>query len=242
MRKNFYQQGQIGLIILLVAIIMMTLGIALASRSIQQVANSRQENQSTENFSFTDKSIEEQLETGGFTGLEDIEITETAFTAGSEFTTNVIDFGESVEFKVNTGTIDIKLLNAGSNSPSDCVPNGLLPAMIIAFYGDDFSERHAYDPCANRTTLPNGNGFIAYNIADFVSLSVPSQANIVRIKVLYADSPIVVSGNGLSASQFKQITATGKNDDTTRSVSISTGEPALPAIFDYVLFSEGNIE
>jgi len=93
-------------------------------------------------------------------------------------------------------------------------------------------------PCSIATTT-------GYQYKISLDLSDPNnKARILRIKPFYKPVSILISGSGTPLpTQIYEINSVAKTDlGITRRVQVTrTALPALPAVFDYVLYSEGDI-
>lgn len=90
----------------------------------------------------------------------------------------------------------------------------------------------------NYTSGQGGNQTYA-NLAT-VAISSSDKAEAVRIRPLYNKSSITAQGSGLPAQSYV-ITSQGIAGTSTRVVQVTRSIPALPAIFDYVLFNGSSL-
>jgi len=146
---------------------------------------------------------------------------------------------------------------------SGCDSNNITPAVeVTLIYKDAASEyqisKDAYDPDASGRTGCNnfsgastgswsleGQDFRFRQNFDFSAIvAAAGMPYAVRVRLLYNSTrePLAVAvpaseaGNTIP-SQGKQMTSTGKFGNTRRKVVVFESYPALPGIFDYVLFS-----
>ena len=79
---------------------------------------------------------------------------------------------------------------------------------------------------------------------DLAGLGIPGGAALlfVSLKPYYSSARVGVKASGATfPSQGKEIISTGTFGEITRKVRVFRGWPAPPAVFDYPLFSGGNL-
>jgi Tfp pilus assembly protein PilX len=59
--KSYWQTGQMGLVVLLILVVMSTVGVSVATRSVSELRLSRQEQESTKALNAAEAGIEEAL-------------------------------------------------------------------------------------------------------------------------------------------------------------------------------------
>lgn len=240
MEKLKSQNGQVGLLVLLVTIVVMTIAVALASRTASEIAISTNEEQSTSAFESAETIIERILgnptppplagTVGSSNFTYNAEIVET-----QTLHTDLVEMGESVEVNLKGYNQQYFRVNWDGNA---CNANA--SAVVVAiFYDNNTVKRYAYDTCTTR-----GNGFA--NPPNSI-VDVPSNQGtplIARVKILYSDSSLDVSGMGSSLpSQGREITSRASSlDDQSRAIRVTEGYPMAPSIFDYAVYSAGTIE
>lgn len=232
-----HQTGQIGLVVLLIAAVLLTVGVGVASESVQVQKTTRQETESSETFSAAEDAVEWALgqdlsSLGTYTGSW----TQGDVTVNSQPSTTysrTLDQGESAQVSLvgTNGNFTVTW-----NSSGDC--NTTSASIIITTLDSSGLVRNAYtrSQCAGA----RGDGFSVSGVTDsgdFSSVEVPSGGYpIARIKAVYANTEIQVSG--LAGNQQYTVTATAaKNSGETRAVQVTKDLPAVPWIFDYALFS-----
>ena len=255
-KNNVRQQGQVGLIILLIMVVLLTLGVSMASRSVTGLKISRQEAESTRSLNLAEAGIE--------TILADI----NTFTAGTGEGFITIKKPDDVNYKVTSAntleniqvaqghTLEVMLddgLPGGSKpGPNDeliiewelaggsCVTND--PAIEVTIINDQGPgyevEREAVDTCAGRrgnnefdppTGDPLAQQTVELDVKDVVA----------RIKVLYTQTRLSVRSDtyDLPTQVYTVKTWATLADGTTRAVQVNKLGASLPSIFDYVVFS-----
>lgn len=225
---------------MLATIVVMTIAVALASRTASEIAISTNEEQSTSAFESAETIIERILGnptppplagtvgTSNFTYNAEIVETQTLHT-------DSIKAGETVEINLRGYGRPYFRVNWDGNA---CNANA--SAVVVAiFYDNNTVKRYAYDTCSTR-----GNGFA--NPPGSV-VDVPSNQGtplIARVKVLYSDSALDVSGLGDQLpAQGREITSRASSlDDQSRAIKVTESYPMAPSIFDYAVYSAGTIE
>jgi hypothetical protein len=266
MRKN---SGQTLLIILLVMAVGLTIGLAVISRSVTDIRISRQEEESARVFSVAEAGIEEALKAqavppGGITiGGITATVQENPLGKGTEFAfPGKYDAGDIqtlwlVEHKED-GTLDTN--NKYSANSIDIYwgkEGGITPALevtLIYHQAGTKIMRWAIDPESR------GNNFERVDQTGSFSVggktfkykktlsSLPCSTNIcyaLRLRLLYNDQPQIlgVAGGSNFPSQGNcyESTATNPQTGVTRKVRQCQLYKAPPGIFDYVLYSEGDL-
>jgi hypothetical protein len=269
MTKIKSRNGQIGLLVLLATIVVMTIAVALASRTASEIAISTNEEQSTSAFESAETIIERILgnptpppvNMSGSIGSETYEVTTEYVT---KLETNEKTAGETVEVNLRNYAQNTFKVEWQGNNEGSC--NTDATAVVVAvFYENGPDEyvvkRYAYDPClARATTGPNPNGFLHINSPSPNNISISNRrvtANVpsresspsltrpvsARIKILYSNSDLIVEGGNGFPQQGLDITSRASSlDDQSRAIRVTEGHPMAPSIFDYAVYSAGTIE
>jgi hypothetical protein len=254
MPKIKSRNGQIGLLVLLATIVVMTIAVALASRTASEIAISTNEEQSTSAFESAETIIERILgnptpppvNMSGSIGSETYQV-ETVYA--TRLDTDTKSTGETVEVNLQGYSAgDIKVSWQGGDG-TDCQVNAT--AIVAAvFYKDGANyrvKRSAFDPCNARKVSNGFDGAVSIidgrptaNIITQQGTWTPVSA---RIKLLYADSNLSVSGGVGFPPQGREITSRASSlDDQSRAIRVTEGHPMAPSIFDYAVYSAGTIE
>ena len=258
------QQGQTLILMLIVTVVSLTVGVAISSRAVSTLKQTSYTAQAGKAQKFADAGVEEALgaadlsaEVGTHTidldgGGDDITYTVTAL-GGGDTVDLILEKDETIEIDL-TGygsgqSIDIFWVQEGTEETDKA-------ALVLTFVyedgGETKTEKHAYDPNAtahaNNFTVPGSLG--PYTIegksyAHYERVNTPSGTNrALRIRALY-NSDIkntgVVSNGGIGANfpgQGYKITSTGTYGEAEWTAEVTKMNPALPAIFDYAIFSD----
>jgi len=270
--------GQTLLIILLIAAVILTVGLAIASYSITDIKISQQEEASARAFSAAEAGIEESLKVGSATdvtvgsitakvseviqgGGQDFNFGELKFASGE--LANVWLIGHTAEGDLDPaqkfGGSQIKICWSESSMVSDANP----PAMEVSLIYKDVTGlykfiRDGFDPKNGRTigfgNVDSSSGTNCGNLAFAKDINLTSGAfllpagatpYLLRLKLLYnsESQPMAVLADNDLPNQGKcfDSAATITDSNITRKVRQCQFFEAPPAIFDYVLFSTGDL-
>lgn len=267
-RKN--NSGQALLVILLIMAVALTVGLAVVSRSITDIRLSQEQEESARAFSVAEAGLESLLvgevppselegftiktttqNLGGTTGFvfpEQINKGDTQtiwLVSHKDDGTLDSDFRNFSDFKFYWG-------NKGLGGSSDTDP--ALEAFIIYKDGNEYKTRRvAFDPKAGRS-----GGFAGVDVGIFSleGKDFSFQANFgpvpsgnlyaLRIKLLYNNEPQILGIEAVNAElpiqgKCYQSEASSPTTGISRKVQQCQLHKSLPAIFDYVLFSEQDL-
>lgn len=218
MNKN--KSGQLVTTALLIGLVVLTIGLGVASRAITEVKLSRQEEESARAFNIAEAGIEELLKkTTLLPGVDDSEvpIEVGGVTLRRKVTVEDISAGLSLEknqvVEIDTGTSSFTGDISISSDPS--------VSLAVMIYQEESGNY------AVRRERHDGSA----------TITVGSKDKLVRIKV-YGKTKITVTGDNLPPLAVK-ITSRAHSEAVgeTRQVEAERTAPGLPSIFDYVLFS-----
>jgi len=274
-RKN---AGQTLLIIVLIAAVILTVGLAIASYSITDIKISQQEEESARAFSAAEAGIEESLKIGSATdvtvgnitakvaeviqgGGKDFNFGELKFASGE--LTNVWLIGHTAQGELNPSESfpangKITLCWGEASQVSDNNPPAIEASLIFKDTVGYKVIRAGFDSKGGRTigfgTVDSSNGSNCGNLAfakniDLASgtFVLPAGATpyLLRLKLLYNSNsqPMAVSADNNLPNQGKcfDSSATIETSNITRKVRQCQFYDAPPALFDYVLFSNGSL-
>lgn len=254
MHKLKSRNGQVGLLVLLATIVVMTIAVALASRTASEIAISTNEEQSTSAFESAETIIERILgnptpppvNMSGSIGSETYQV-ETVYT--TKLDTDTKSAGETVEVNLQGySDSNIKVSWQGGNGASCQTDATAIVAAVFYKDGANYRvKRSAFDPCEARKISNGFDGAVNFedgrptaNITTQQGAWTPVSA---RIKLLYADSNLSVSAGSGLPPQGREITSRASSlDDQSRAIKVTEGHPMAPSIFDYAVYSAGTIE
>jgi len=258
------QSGQIALITLLLMVVVLTIGISIATRSTLDVAMTRQEQEGSRTFQAAEGGLEEALSVGQFdddgqpatdyrSKFPDIlssgqyVISPMQSGAGSFYfeSPTTIPQGGSVQVPITAATGDIKI---DWHKAGDCVGSAALLVRVYALDGTTYYAKNYAFSCSGSGS-PAGftdtdNGRDGYQSLATIPISTDFAGNdkiIVSVHPLYADTRMKISGDALSGSGAIQwnvkSTAKNENGDETKAVQVVRSVPMYPSILDYVMYS-----
>ncbi len=269
--KKLAQSGQIAVAVILAVAAVLVISVSLASRTTEEQAQTTQTTESTMTFNAAEAGVEQALSSVvtalennanppasgtvnlgnntsvnyDVTGLSTLEVT---LTEGASAQVLLDSNGDGAGDY--TGSVDILW-----GKDNDCTKNASLVITVISRPGGVTRARHlAVGPnpaCADRsgdqfTNASSGINGYKYRYQVPVSAAAASGDVIVRIKAIYADSPIFVQGNpgSLPTQQYlikSSAVNTAGDKEETRVLEVRRSLPVAPAIMDYALYSGGSI-
>ena len=235
--------GQVALIALLIMIVLLTVGLAVVSRSVTDIRISKESEESARAFSAAEAGIEEALKENlatwspppGGVGVGDLTAQVTVAKINS-FKTR-IEQNETAEVQLDgfAGTgLNVSWSNSGLELILIYDDSGVYKAMRRALY--NFSDGSV---CGNNfTDVPSG--------LESIDVSTISP-KILRIRPICSDAEVTVAStdSGLyplpDQSYTIRSSAVIPETGQTRSLEVTKSVPILPPLFDYVLFSGGSL-
>lgn len=250
------RKGQVGLILLVVMGLVVGIALSIASRSLGDTVLSRQESESAKAFRLAETGVEQalnQLRQGVVPGTislpGDSVFSGNTFVGGQNSYGLYVKEGEQAHLDVSgyTGNLVISWTRKSDphEYPSSCDDSsGGAPAAIevIAYKSDDTTSINYYNPngCAignNFTDSGSGsNGYLSS-----ISYAVPANSIYVRIRPIYSNATIAVTGTNL-ATQLYLIQSQAEGGDAQKEIQVKRGLDAPASVFDYALFSGSTIE
>lgn len=247
------QSGQIGVIILLIMVVILTIGLSVASRTTQETFLATQNAESSRVFNAAEAGVEQALSTD-LTALEAQPQDSVTGSVNSLSDTTVnysITKVRSLQTRLFEGisvAVNVTGISTGQGiviewAQEDC---GQDPASFLASIysrtGSVTTARYrAIGNCARgdgfeqATTMAAGNPY-RYRF----TLALQSNDVFVRLQPLYNDTNISVSGSGwILPTQYYKIRSEAKNTlgNETRIVEVNRTLPTAPSVMDYALYS-----
>ena len=232
-------------------IVILTIILSLASRSITDIRISEDEKEALRAFSAAEAGIEEILKNISlYVGKTD----EGVVVGDLEAKVTVAETGEGATQTIEEGEVMTVLLAGASPGTSQLTINWIdtsqgehtNPASIdISIYDSNARvTRYAYNPLgssiSNDFTAAGNAGDLPYHSKQTITVNVSSD-RLARIRTHYGKATIRVSSNGnLLAQQYditSQAVAEGEDARKISGLIVTRTVPVLPPIFDYVLFS-----
>lgn len=250
------QSGQIGVVILLIMVVILTVGLSVATRTTQETFLSTQSSESARVFNAAEAGIEQALSTdldsltqdtttGTVTGVDDTTVN-YSITKQAGLETHLFE-GTSI-------AVDVTGVTTGNGirvewAKEDCANNPA--AFVVAIYSNTagtISTRYrTMGNCARGDGFEAASTLAAGNQYRFrFDLALQTDDVLVRLQPVYNDTQINVSGAGWTLpTQFYRIRSEATNElgagNESRIVEVNRTLPTAPTIFDYALYSGATI-
>lgn len=250
--KSIYR-GQIGLLLLVIMGVVVSLVLSIASRSLSDTVLSRQEKESSVAFSLAETGVENALSAltqdpsaSGETSLSDLKYkianSSTYEMYVKELESAHLDMNGAVELTVQW----VKKTDAAENITTCNNVSGGAPAAIeiTAIKLDSTIERSYFN--SNGCGLGSTNGFedtasVGGDIyRSQVTYDVDANTDILRIRPIYANATLSVSGIGLPKQQYV-INSQATGGDAQKEIEVRRGLDAPASVFDFAVFTGGTI-
>lgn len=249
------QSGQVGIIIILIMVVLLTFGLSIASRSTREVALSQQEEESNRVFNAAEAGVERALATDlNFQG-EQLDSTSVVIPGTDANLQYNIRKNRVLETRLIEGTTAMVQMQDAINSlpanifidwsrDSDCGAARKPASLVISIYNTTGSSvsanvRHlAFAACDRSDDIAvAGSGSNGY----FRRATISTQAGdqFMRIKTVYNDTHIRVSGSSTLPTQAYDIRseATSTLGQEARTVEVKRTLSVAPSVMDFALFS-----
>lgn len=250
------QSGQIAIAVMLIMVVLLTIGLSLASRTTEEIFLSQQQSESTRVFNAAESGAEDALsrdfstitqqQTFPLTTIDGVTVNYT-ITPQSELERQLTEGGTATVL-TNNNNIGNLTVEWGKNS-AGCSDNASL--IFSIYYQDSLlggitRVKHkavSPDGCSRgdgfESASPNSNPYNSRYTLSGVDSSVLS----VRIKAVYNDTAIKVAGVNLPQQQYLvRSEAANENGTEQRTVEVTRGVSAPPAFMDYAVYTAGTIQ
>ena len=268
-KKLMFEKGQIGLIVILIMAVGLTIGLAIASQSVTDISISETEEKSLRAFNAAEAGIEEVLQMGslGNTSLSFGGITTEVTVNKSKCQEITLEANETIEVDLRGATTNnvrvswVDTRNEGENPDSCAKGEGLAPASLeiikIKVIGEAITPyRYLYDSSSCNGLSPGFTTAIEGSEPYLSTVTVPIDSNdtALRIRTFYNQATVAVrdadegplvecggSGEGLPTQTYQIVSKAETDTGETRTIEVSKTVETWPPIFDYVLFSGGQL-
>lgn len=253
-KKN--QSGQIALVILLIMVVILTIGLSLAARSITDIRISQDEKEAVRAFSAAEAGIEEALR-------QDLSIwSGGSVSVGVGISANVtvasvyditIEKGEPFTMDLTMPNVYLGAHNLdifwtktddSEENPGGCDINGPAAMEIIVYKSDSSLIRYVYDAsgCTVSNDFQNSNaGSDGYFSKASLIINPPAD-QLIRMRTFYRKASLrVVSDQSLGDQIYRITSEASSADNKVGKIIVDRTVATVPGIFDYVLFSGGNL-
>lgn len=244
-------------------VVILTVGLSMASRTTQQAETSIQQETATRVFNAAEYGIEEALsriyeaEEAGQT------VNDSTFNLSLENSLSniaaTIDSDSELEIHLEEGaTSEINLSgNAGSltiywsrSGTTGCTLLSNTAALLLSVYSDNSgtitAQHYAVDGCNTARGNSFQNPVGSASLANYVfshRLDLAANSVQLRIRPLYAGTDIVVQGIPISRAQYNIVSRaqSSQGDNETKAIEVRRTLPSAPSFMDYALVSGTSI-
>jgi hypothetical protein len=244
------QSGQVAVVTLLIMSVILVIAIAVSQRTAQEQQIAFTQDESVRVFNAAEGGVEEGLST-----IQDFEEGETTeLPSGPQTIPNLnqsnveytiessnafemyVDENTVVEIPLNVSGDDVTI-NWWESSVTDCANSP--PAILVSLYQSDTSRHLAYDPCPGLADHNTGFEEITAGTGDYafqVTVDVTTDDKIMRIRPLFQDTRLQISGDSLDQAQFA-INSRGvsQTDETARALNVLRSRLGAPSYMDFTL-------
>jgi len=250
------QSGQIGVIILLIMVVLLTIGISVSTQSSQDLFLSQQQVESTRVFNAAEAGIEQALSSEfDFEGVTQTgEIADFGSTSVDvTYTINKVNQLETRLFELVGVKIDVTGMVPGNtldilwSRDTNCASGNVASLLVTSFIDgpDGIRSNHAaFAGCDHSDGFTNASVVTENGYHRRVTYLLPDDTVFVRIVPVYADAHILVSGgNWTLPVQGYQIRSEAENTlgSEFRAVEVNRSLNSTPSFMDFTLFSGDGI-
>lgn len=263
------ESGQVAVVILLVTIVLMTLGVSVITRTTQELRVTQQDAESSRVFNAAEAGVEDALSQDFSSITQPTTITPDVGVADTDVSYTIspvnqlvadVKEGEVATVNIDGFTGNNVLIYWGKESTA-CNNASIIISAYYAPSADDtrLAVRHetiAPSSCARGDGFTSAsNGSQGYHSLYTINLgngaggwglrANPSERRFIRIRPVYADTSVMVSGQNLAPLPVQQhvIRSTGSNTagGEKRVIEVQRKNTSLPGILDFALYSGGDI-
>ncbi len=265
--RSATQSGQIGLILLLMMVVMLTIGLSLVARTSKELKIATQETETTQVLTASETGINDYLALD----LGTLNYVARTYIASPEPVTSDGDFINQVTVTQNIN-LDIPRLEEGAAAQANVTggtaltvywgseicssPSGRA-SLVVTIYGDTDGVKTAKHTAHAGCDLSGTDG-IAFNTASDVigvdptgaglkrmtTVALPPGSTVARIRPVYTSTRLhaeLTSSTPNTQGYSIRSTGTSTRGDETRIVQLDQTLPIAPSVLDYVLLSGSTI-
>ena len=254
-RDRTSQRGQVGVIIVLIMVVLLTIGLSLATRTTQDLFLAQQQADSTRVFNAAEAGVEQALSTSltfeGSTLNGDIADFGNLDTSNIDvnYTITKVNQLETRLFEMVTVMVDVTGVTTGQglqidwSKENDCNNQDPASLLVSVYYDSGGQTKVRHYPLG---ACDRGDGFTQATTINQdgyrrrISLALETGDLFVRVKPVYNDTHIRVSGNGWTLPvQYYNIHSEAVNTLGTeaRVVEVNRTLSAAPSVMDFAVFS-----
>lgn len=257
MKKATKKSGQILVLVLLIVVVALAVGLSVASRNLANLKTSAQTEQSQMAFAAAEGGIEDVLSrlsqvVAGGSGTQNVNIgglTATVTITSTNIYQSTVDVGTVAQVDLTGASGQIQIEWANVNDPVEANQPASIAVTQVSGSGSNYSQtRTAWTggnfPGRSENGFSSGNCTPSSAFKLCTRIPVDSGAIALRIRPFWVKTTIKVAavGSNLPVQIYNLTSVATTPTGVTRKVQVTrTALPTLPAAFDYVLFSSGDI-
>lgn len=252
------QAGQAGIVILLLTIVLLTIGLSIASRSVTDIRLSRQEEETTRAFDAAEAGIEDALRQD--LGALVIAGPQSETFGGVDTTYEVsellvleteLEEGETVEVNLSGfGGTDVVIDWGNAAAGEVCSAGDLYASIVVAIFdnaGNVRRQPYTGSGCDRGDSFSQTAGSSTPPYLLRITQPVNASDEFMRIRAVYSDTPIRIDSSDpgsfpLPGQYFRIHSEAQTTGGETRAVEVTQTDPTPPSIFDFVIFSGSGLE
>lgn len=252
------QSGQVAIVILLIMVVMLTVGLSLASRTTQELFLSQQESESARVFNAAEVGVEDALsyDFDSITGTEQIPFSDTETVDQVSVSTTINPNDELETTLVEGAAVHIDLAGYTDNQleidwarETDCTA----ASVLVSIYYEDAGVTKVVHEALGATDGASpcrADEFAAVTTSDApysfsTSITIPSNSLFARIRAVYNNTSIRVTGTTASnfPTQFFTIRSAANTDvgEESRTIEVGRTLSGAPSFMDYSLYSGADV-
>lgn len=240
-----FRKGQVLALILLVMSTILVIGLTVASRSVTSLKISNQTERSQRAFSAAEAGIEEALRVGGVNAgniptliVNGINVTVTSDPIKQLKLNAFKDKSYQIDPK-SSNNLTISWYQSTDSSDADLEISVLKQNSLDRYYCDTTAGGNNVGSAINGCPYIGGSG--GYSHSFTLKGSQFSGAKAVRITPRFSGVSLLVSGDSLPDQGYTITSSAQTEEGLVRKVQVVTTNPALPEVFDYSVFSGGDL-
>jgi hypothetical protein len=246
------ERGQAGIVVLLMTVVLVTIGLSVASRSVTDIRFSEQEEETTRAFDIAEAGVEEALRqdlstfTPGTLYQNPINPSDSFEVSQGNIIIAEIEEGEAIEVDVSSfsGDVDINWGAVGEQ----CNVNPRFASLVVSVINNSGNlARTAYtrsgcNRADNFSQTAGASPLTGYELN--IDHPVAGSDQRMRIRAVYAGTNLLVqtdSGDFPDPQYYIVHSEAQTAGGESRAVEVTKSLPIPPSIFDFAVFSGGTL-
>ncbi len=241
------KSGQIAMIALLVMVVVLTVGLAVISQTVTDISISEDEKEAIRAFSAAEAGIEEilketNIQSNAYT-IDDTDVNVEVAEISDDFT-QTLDKGETMTVFWNAVAGPEDLTVNWVDGTKDNEQDDLATLAISIFHSNGDVTRTGWSPNNARAGQEGFTEVSAGGADEFLrgnTIGLTTNDEFIRIKALVDETTVRVSNANLPKQAFNLTSTAVTPQEKASRVVVKKTLPVMLPLFDYVLFSKGNI-